>query len=273
MFSPDGDGVDDGAVIGFTLPGPSTVTLDVATADGTPVATLIDAAALPAGGQSARWGGEGASGIVADGIYTVRLTVTDALGQVAERSETVTMIRAVRKLKLSRDAVGRHGGVTARWQETQPATLAGDFSSGRSRSPASLPPDVAQPGPQSLKLTAAQLAALRDGTYTFVLRAQTAVGVQVLKASFRLDRRPPSVRVVRLRVHGRSVLMVARLSEAATVRVVAGARIVVRRRLHRAGLNGFRFRLPAGVPPRFRLQLEDPAGNSSRAGPFSPRAS
>ena len=273
QISPDGDGVDDAAVIDFTLPGPSTVTLDVAAPDGTVVATPIDGAALPAGGQSARWAGEGPGGIAADGIYTVRLSVTDALGQVAERSETVTMIRAVRKLKLSRDAVGRHGAVTASWQETQPATLAGDLSSGSGRSPASLIAAVTQPGPQSLKVTAAQLAALPDGTYTFVLRAQTAVGVQVLKASFRLDRRPPSVRVVRLRVTGRKVFMVARLSEPASLRVVAGARVVVARRLHKAGLNGFRFRLPAGVPARFRFQLEDLAGNSAHAGPFIPKAS
>jgi hypothetical protein len=69
------------------------------------------------------------------------------------------------------------------------------------------------------------------------------------------------------------VFMVARLSEAASLRVVAGSRSVVARRLHKAGLNGFRFRLPAGVPARFRFQLEDPAGNSARAGPFSPKAS
>ena len=56
------------------------------------------------------------------------------------------------------------------------------------------------------------------------------------------------------------------------MRVLAGARVVVPRRLHRAGLNGFRFRLPAGVPPRFRLQLVDPAGNAARAGPFRSRS-
>jgi hypothetical protein len=132
---------------------------------------------------------------------------------------------------------------------------------------------VTQPGAQILKLTAAQLAALPDGTYTFTLRAQTAVGVQVLRASFRLDRRPPSLRIVRLRVRGRKVFIVARLAEATSVRVVAGARVVVARRLHRAGLNGFRFRLPAGVPARFRFLLVDPAGNGARAGPFSPRTS
>jgi hypothetical protein len=97
------------------------------------------------------------------------------------------------------------------------------------------------------------------------------VGEQVLQATFRLDRTPPSARFVRLRVRGRSVFLVVRLSEATSVRVRAGARAVVPRRLHAAGLNGFRFRLPAGVPARFRLDLVDPAGNAARAGPVRPK--
>jgi hypothetical protein len=110
-----------------------------------------------------------------------------------------------------------------------------------------------------------------DGTYTFVLRAQTAVGEQVLQAALRLDRKPPAARFVRLRVRGRSGFLVVRLSEATTVRVRAGARVVVPRRLRAGGLNGFRFRLPAGVPARIRLDLVDPAGNAARAGPYRSR--
>ena len=75
---------------------------------------------------------------------------------------------------------------------------------------------------------------------------------------------------MRLRVRGRSAFLVVRLSEATTVRVLAGARVVVPRRPRAAGLNGFRFRLPAGVPAKLRLQLVDPAGNAARAGPFRP---
>jgi hypothetical protein len=270
VISPDGDGVDDGTVIDYTLPGPSTVTIEIAAPDGTVAATLVSALTLPAGGQSARWGGEGPAGIVADGIYTVRLTVTDALGQVAERSQTVSVIRALRKLKLSRTDVGRNGAVTASWQQTQQATLSGDLSTG-SRAPSALIAAVIEPGPQTFRLTSGQLAAMPDGAYAFVLRARTAVGEQILRASFRLDRRPPSAHFVRLRVNGRRAFLVVRLSEAAIVRVLAGARVVGARKLRRAGLNGFRLRLPAGVPSRLRLQLVDPAGNSARAGPFRSR--
>jgi hypothetical protein len=136
--------------------------------------------------------------------------------------------------------------------------------------PVSLIAAPVQPGPQAFTLTAGRLAGLRDGAYTFVLRGQTAVGAQVLRASFALDRHRPSARFVRLRVRGRSAFLVVRLSEAATVRVIAGARVVVPRKQRRAGLNGFRFRLPAGVPAHVRLLLADAAGNSARAGPFHP---
>ena len=119
VISPDGDGADDSLAIGYTLAAPAAVTLDVLAPDGSTVATLVPDAKLAAGGQSARWGGESLAGIVADGTYTVRLTVTDAAGQVAQRSGTVTVVRAVRKLRLSRRAAGRDAPVIVSWQQTQ----------------------------------------------------------------------------------------------------------------------------------------------------------
>jgi N-acetylmuramoyl-L-alanine amidase len=270
VISPDGDLVDDVLAIGYTLAGPSAVTLDVLGPDGTTAATLLSDVRLPAGGQSARWGAQGPVGLVADGIYSVRLRVTDALGQVAERSGPVAVIRAVRKLRLSRQVAGRAASVTASWQQTAQAALTGELTTSRSRSPAALIAAVTEPGPQAYTIEAASLAALPDGTYTFALRAQTAVGEQVLRAEFRLDRRKPAARFVRLGLRGRSAFLVVRLSEATTVRVIAGARVVVPRRPRAAGLNGFRFRLPPGVPARLRLELIDPGGNAARAGPFRP---
>ena len=71
VISPDGDGVDDAAVIGYTLAEPSTVTLEVVGAGRDRRRRRSwPRCALPAGGQSARWGGEGPAGLVADGIYT-----------------------------------------------------------------------------------------------------------------------------------------------------------------------------------------------------------
>jgi N-acetylmuramoyl-L-alanine amidase-like protein len=271
VVSPDGDGVDDALAIGYTLAAPATVTLDVLAPDGTVASTLVAGVQLPAGGQSARWGGEGPAGIVADGIYTVRLHIVDSAGQVAERSGSIAVIRAVRKLRLSRAAVGRDRSVTISWQQTQEASVAGELAAG-GRAPAALISALVEPGPQTLRVSTAQLAAMPDGTYTLELHARTAVGEQVLRAAFRLDRTPPAARLLRLRVGKHRAFLVVRLSEATAVRVLAGARVVVPRRLHGAGLNGFRFRLPAGVPPRFRLQLVDPAGNAARAGPYRSRS-
>jgi hypothetical protein len=268
VISPDGDGADDKLAIGYSLAAASTVKLEVLGADGSAVDTLVPDTLVPAGGQSALWGGESLAGIVADGTYTVRLTVTDSLGAVAQRSGTVTVLRAIRKLRLSRLAARRDVPVIVSWQQQAQATLDGTLVSARMRVPLALLAADLPPGPQAYTIDPARLATLPDGGYTFVLRARTAVGEQVLRASFKLDRRAPVARLVRLRLSGRSAFLVVRLSDAATVRVLAGARVVVPRRPRAAGLNGFRFRLPAGVPPRLRLQLIDTAGNAGRAGPF-----
>ena len=184
---------------------------------------------------------------------------------MAERSGTVTVIRAVRKLRLSRPAAGRDDPVTVSWQQTALATLDGSLAlvarALRRCSRAS-----SRRGPQALTLDAARLAALPDGNYTFALRARTAVGEQVLRASFQLDRGPPLARFVRLRVRGRSAFLVVRLSEADDRARVAGARVVVPRRPRAAGLNGFRFRLPAGVPPRLACSSSTARAIGGRAG-------
>jgi len=272
VISPDGDGADDTADITYSLTAPSTVRLDVLAADGTAVDTLLPDTRLAAGGQSARWGGESLAGIVADGIYTVRLTVTDATGQVAQRSATVAVVRAVRKLRLSRLAARADVPVIVSWQQTAQATVDVALLSARLAAPLELMSADLPPGGGSFTIDAASLATLGDGGYTVLVRARTAVGEQDLRAALKLDRHPPLARLVRLRVHRRSVFLVVRLSEAGTVRVLAGARVVVPRRPRAAGLNGFRFRLPAGVPPRLRLQLADRAGNAGRAGPFLSRS-
>jgi hypothetical protein len=244
----------------------------VLAADGTAVATPVPETKLAAGGQSARWGGESLAGIVADGIYTVRLTVTGASGQVAQRSGTVTVVRAIRKLRLSRLAARGNVPVIVSWQQTAPAAVDVSLVSAHLPAPLELMSAEVPPGAGAFTIDAARLSALEDGGYTVLVGARTAVGEQDLRIALKLDRHPPLARLVRLRVHGRSAFLVVRLSEPGTVRVLAGARVVVPRRPRAAGLNGFRLRLPAGVPARLKLQLVDRAGNPGRAGPFLSRS-
>jgi hypothetical protein len=156
--------------------------------------------------------------------------------------------------------------VIVSWQQT---ALAREIEHQLAAQPPSAPFRADSPGPQIYTLDAARLAARRTAP-TPASERQTAVGEQVLRV-FKLDRSSPTVRLVRFRRGKRSACLVVRLPEAATVRVIAGARVVVARRLRSAGLNGFRFRLPAGVPPRLRLELVDRAGNAGRAAPFVSR--
>ena len=271
VISPDGDGADDKLDIAYNLSAASTVRLDVLAADGSTVDTLVPDAQVAAGGQSARWGGESLAGIVADGVYTVRLTVSDAAGQVAERSGTVTVVRAVRKLRLSRVAVRGNVPLIVSWQQTAQATVDGLLVSSRLAAPQPFVTEELPPGPGTFTLDPTRLAALPEGGYTVVLRARTAVGEQVLRTSFKLDRHPPLARLVRLRLSGRSAFLVVRLFEAGTVRIVAGARVVVPRRPRAEASTASASACPAGVPARLRLQLVDRAGNAGRAGPFVSR--
>ena len=103
VISPDGDGADDTLADRATRSRRRRRSRSRSSRPtSTTVAALVAGVQLPAGGQSARWGGEGLAGIVADGVYTVRLHLVDGAGQVAERTGQVAVIRAVRKLRLSR---------------------------------------------------------------------------------------------------------------------------------------------------------------------------
>ena len=169
-------------------------------ADGTAVDTPVPETKLAAGGQSARWGGESLAGIVADGIYTVRLTVTGASGQVAQRSGTVTVVRAIRKLRLSRLAARGNVPVIVSWQQTAQAAVDVSLVSAHVPAPLELMSAEVPPGAGAFTIDAARLSALEDGGYTVLVGARTAVGEQDLRIALKLDRHPPLARLVRLRV-------------------------------------------------------------------------
>jgi N-acetylmuramoyl-L-alanine amidase/FlgD Ig-like domain len=90
-LSPNGDGKNDSASISFALSLPALAWLQVLRG-ATELGSLI-AAQLPAGTQAAIWDGR-----APDGEYRLRLTVTDAVGPVAQEFK-VRVDRVVPKLK------------------------------------------------------------------------------------------------------------------------------------------------------------------------------
>ena len=188
----------------------------------------------------------------------------------------MTVIRAVRKLRLSR--------VARRPQRVRDGLVAADAAGDARRRARSARRVCSAPA----LLTAPLPAGPADATPLDAPRARRAAGrhlrVRAARADRRsasrccaprseLDRRPPAARLVRFRVRGRAAFLVVRLPEAATVRVLAGARVVVRATLARA---------PASTASASACRQASPraCGSSSstrratpaRAGPFASRA-
>ena len=110
VISPDGDGADDALAIGYTLAAPGRRhARRRSRPDGTTVGDAGRRRAAPGRRPERALGRRGPRPASSPTASTrVRLHIVDATGQVAERTRQVAVIRAVRKLRLSRAAVGRN---------------------------------------------------------------------------------------------------------------------------------------------------------------------
>ena len=81
-LSPNGDGVDDSTSVTFTLDQPVPVRVDVLQA-GTLIATIFQGT-LGTGPQTVTWNGTTNGAPLAEGVYELAFTVTDALGDVRQ---------------------------------------------------------------------------------------------------------------------------------------------------------------------------------------------
>ena len=81
-LSPNGDGVDDSTSVTFTLDQPVPVRVDVLQA-GTMIATIFQGT-LGTGPQTVTWNGTTNGAPLAEGVYELAFTVTDALGDVRQ---------------------------------------------------------------------------------------------------------------------------------------------------------------------------------------------
>jgi hypothetical protein len=113
LVSPNGDGVNDNAVVGFNLARPVSVQIVLQRA-GAPVATIFSGQ-LGAGPQSIVWSGTSNGLRVPDGTYDVVTTASDAVGAVSF-SAPLTVDTTAPVLTLL-DAAG------LRFQLSEPATV------------------------------------------------------------------------------------------------------------------------------------------------------
>ena len=264
-LTPNGDGQGDTARVTFRLSKPASVTVTVADAFGTPVATVLDRAWMRAGVRSVEIVGDG----LADGAYTVGVSATTPAGEISETSAALTVSRTLGLVSVSPAAFSPNGD--GRNDELELSfTLA---------APASVRVRVEREGrwvatPLSASLPAGEQhvswvgtrptgGALRDGSYGAVVEVTDAVGTVSYTAPFLVDTTAPRISFL----SGRGIRL--RLSEPAslTLRIDGQA---VERDVARAGV----VRIPwAGTAGRVRVVARDAAGNTSqpvlrvRAGP------
>src|SRR3990170_6745675 len=80
-FSPNGDGVEDGATMTVGVDRAVLLSVDIVAADGSVVAALVTGIPVEAGETSLRWQGTSDSGSRApDGVYTVVARAADEAG-------------------------------------------------------------------------------------------------------------------------------------------------------------------------------------------------
>jgi hypothetical protein len=259
ILSPNGDGQDDTAELGFTLSTDANVQADVLDA----TQAVVAQAAPP------RWrrGGERtvtvAAGALADGAYTVRLTAKATGGREATADVPLLVTRTLGRVTLgpaivSPNGDGRDDSLTVTVPLSAPASVTvrilrdGRWVATRFAGPL-------EPGTQVVRWDGSKrVGKARDGSYTVSIEAVDGIGTSRVTLPFVLDRtapvlhlvsaRPPVLRVSEpatltlrvngslrtLRVRAAGAVRIPRIAEVRTLVAVArdeaGNRGVLRRR-------------------------------------------
>jgi hypothetical protein len=247
-FTPNADGITDTTRITYRLGAPATVTVDLQSADGAPVATLASGPKA-SGIQTFVWNG----GAYPDGRYRLVVTARGARGRQVAATATLVLSRtlsgfSVTPTALSPNGDGRNDTAAISFALLQPAFARVQVLRGRGQ--------VVRPmnGPLLAGLQSHTWpGGVRDGDYVVALTVTDAVGPVTQLVPVRVDRRRP-----RLTLVSRKPLRVS-LSEPARVTVLAGSSRFTFRRT-KAGT----FRVVAGAAAkRVRAFAEDVAGNVS----------
>ncbi len=88
VISPDGDNQDDLSRISFRLSEPASVDLNILSAGGDTISTILENYPVEEGYSTALWEGEGSPGVtVPDGHYHYRIVARDQGGNISEAAE------------------------------------------------------------------------------------------------------------------------------------------------------------------------------------------
>jgi hypothetical protein len=231
--------ISDSTQIVYTLTAPATVTATLRDADGRDVAVLFTQQ-HPPGKQTFRF----TASSVPEGRYQIVLTATNGK-TTATATVGVLVDRTVRTFVVS--PLVAKSDVTFAFELTRAAAVRLDIArAGKTLAPVysgSLPA-----GPQTIGWMA---AGTTDGKYAGVLTTTAEVGTASRTVLFRIDTKPPRLRVFSFRT------LRFWVSEAATVRLVVNGRRSVR--TVRAGSFSFRH----GRVRSVRIYARDVAGNVS----------
>jgi flagellar hook assembly protein FlgD len=255
-ITPNGDGQGDVADVSFSLSLPANVTVEVADAAGTVVATLVDRVFQDAGKHTVAIDGAA----FPDGAYTVNVRARTATSAEVIQIVPLLVSRTLGLVSASPGAFspngdGRNDQLDLGFVLTVPATvtvrivrdgrwiaspvLGTSFLAGEHR--------IAWDGSRSD-------GRLRDGSYEAVVEVTDVMGTVSFGVPFVSDTTAPSVRIVR------SSKLRLVVSEAATVAVTIGARRF-QRELKRPGT------VVVGLPrpgTRVRVVATDVAGNAGQ---------
>ena len=247
-FTPNGDGITDETRISYRLGTAATVSVDLQTAEGTPVA-LLQTGPKQAGRQTFVWNG----GAYPDGRYRIVVTARASRGRQVVAATSIVLSRTlsgflVTPTVLSPNGDGRNDTAAVSFSLLLPAFARLQVLRGATQVVRPLYGPLAA-GPQSLTWP----GGVRDGDYNVALTVTDATGPVTQLVPVRVDRIRPKLKLV-----SRRPLRVS-LSEPARVTVISGRTRITFRRA-KAGT----FRVHAG-PSAKRVEAfaEDAAGNIS----------
>ncbi len=256
-ISPNGDQQADTSLVSFTLSLPANVTVDVVSAEGSVVATLVDRVFMGAGLHQVVADGSA----LPDGEYTVQVSARTAAGASVEMEIPLAISRtlgtvSVAPAAFSPNGDGRLDRLTIDFTLANPADVRIRILRGDGAWVATPVVTESLPlGPQRFTWDGSRIGVgdVRDGSYEAVVDVTDAVGTVSFGVPFVSDTTAPVVRIL-----PGSPLRIA-VSEPAVLTMLIDGR-AVRREVKKAGT----VRIPnSRSARRVRVVAWDAAGNKS----------